>query len=67
MNVYVVETSKDDGGKTIEVFTREGAIKLSRRAWRQAFQNKEDTRSDQDALDDFMVTHWAIETKLLEG
>lgn len=65
MKVYLVQSPKDDGGSYIEVFSREGAIKLSRKSAEN--HPAEDMRSDDEVLADFVTVHWAQELTVLEG
>lgn len=64
MKVYLVQSPKDDGGTLNEVFSREGAIKLARKA---GLQYGEDKRTDEQCLQDFITVHWAQELELLNG
>lgn len=69
MKVYLVLSPAEHFNGTVkELFSRETAIDLARRAaqllhW--GVREYGDMRTDDEALDDFVVVHWAEELEVL--
>lgn len=56
-----VEPGNDGVTPVFVRVTREEATRLARLSFAQARPDRRDPRSDSDALDDYMMVHWAWE------
>jgi len=62
MKVYIVQYPNPNGSVGVELYTEAAAI----RAARASRAPHEDTRTDAEALDDFIVVHWPTSSELIE-
>jgi hypothetical protein len=56
--IEYIELGNDGEPVTVQL-TEQEAIELSRASFRRNRPNRADPRSDAEALDEFMVVHWA--------
>lgn len=63
MKVYVVQEYPGE----IVVYSRRAALRIARAAAQHSSRVREygDMRTDDEALEDFIIVHWAVETEVL--
>jgi len=68
VKVYVTMCPGDNGGTHVDVYSRAGAIRVARAAAEAALTRRglEDTRLDEEALEDFIVVHYPAECEVIE-